>query len=193
MAVNFPGPYAVEINYSVDGLDHKMLISTQVDGTPAVGAVFSTINLLTKGGGMVQFDVGVQAFIDEIKVKFNNGVTFGVVDLFEYTPLTFDRKWISSFNSGASGTSGTATGEAQYEKFSFRTGNGGIAFITLIEVAGVSNARDLYPTGSPTSDSIMDYVVGNDSWIYARDNSYCVARLASNKGQNERVFRERFR
>jgi hypothetical protein len=50
-----------------------------------------------------------------------------------------------------------------------------------------------FPTTVGNVNNIAAFAVSSDSWILARDTSYLVAAMRWHPGQNERLFKARFR
>lgn len=193
MAQNYPGEYAVEIIYSVGGLTHKALISCDVSGTPSVGDAPSTIDLLTKGGGVTPLDTAVNVYVTLLQPLFSTTVDFVKFEFWKYAPLSYDRTWITDGTLGLNGTNAGAYAPAKYRKFSFRTLAGGVAYLTLLESIVDGNLQESYPFASPASNAIANYAVGGTSWMKARDNSFFSTPILLSDGQNEVLFRKRYR
>ena len=190
---NFPGPYGVEVNYTVGGLDHKMLLSVDVAGAPVVGADPLTIDFNLRGGGTVSMVTGLNDLVALLVPRYEVAAAWGVCDLYKYEAASFDRTWISTHDVADIGEHGSAYVPASYEKYSFRTSAGGIMYLQLMEISVDSNDQDPYATLSGAGKDIMDYVTSTGNWIYARDNSYPVASLRRSSGRNEATWRQRFR
>jgi len=193
MAENFPGPYAVELNYAHDGINHKALLSAAVSGTPSVGDDPTTILLATKGGTDVPLNVAVDNFVAVYRPMFAGNTSIISYDFWLYTQFSFERTYITTGQIGVNGSSGSSTVKAGYRKISFRTQLGGLAFITALEGTGIGNEQESYPFASNAVNTLADWVVSDDSWILARDNSYCADVLRKSEGQNESIFRRRYR
>ena len=196
MAVNFPGPYAIELLYEVSGLEHRMLLNVQVSGTPSAGVDLTTVDLLDKDGGTRPIVTAMDEFIDLLQIGYATGASFVEWTLWSYTPNSFDRTFINTWSVGEAGLSVAPTVLMSYRKISFRTANGGILYITMLE--GISDGLDQqsFPFSSGNMNDIANYVTTTGlggGWIYARDNSYPVAPLRLSEGQNEKLFRIRHR
>lgn len=196
MASNFPGPYAVEMVYTVGGLTHRMLLNCDVSGSPAPGTDVSLISVLDADGTLINLDDAVTSFVALLAPLYDGASDFVEYILWEYTPGTFDRDYISGNSLGTAGSNVGSYAPAKYRKFSFRTAGGGIAYVTLLESIVDGNTQQSYPYTSPASNAIADFVTGtgtNSGWILGRDNTYPVSSLRLSDGQNEAVFRKRFR
>lgn len=199
MALNFPGPYELRIRYdtlhSGVTLIHQQRLNVDLTADPTPGDAFNNINAKTRGG-IVTPDLAacVEAWFTLLRVRFHTTTTFGLVELWKYAPLTFDATFITSYNPViVAGTSVNPTISTQQETLTFRTIEGGILRIQLMESVASTNQRQAYPTGDPNIDPIFVFVFGTTNWILARDTSYPFSAINHLGGQNEKLFRVRFR
>lgn len=193
MASNFPGPYEIEISYTVDGDQHKQRLNVDVSGTPAVGADPTTVDLLRRSGLTCTLDVAVTEWIDLLKVRFATTASFDAYILWSYTPLTTDRSYVTSGTIGTAGTAVAASTIAHQETYTFRTFEGGIMRLVMLESTATSLVRIPYASAVTSAKAIFDYVTASTNWVLARDTSYPISSLNLTGGQNEAVFRKRYR
>lgn len=191
--VNFAGPYEVEIKYTVDSLKHVHRLNTSIAVTPAVGEDVANIDLLTKVAGSVNLDTAVNAYVNLIKANYHTSVTFDSYDLYQYQANNVPRKWLATALLGIAGTAAGSPVPAESTIWTFRTQNGGSMRLVHLETSFDSNLRESYASLGPSSQAFMDSVVADTNWILARDDSYPIVQLNRVLGQNERVFRKRYR
>ncbi len=194
MVQNFPGPYAVEYKYVVDGFTHKQLLNCRIDGDPAPGTPVSLINVLKADDTLVNVDLAINAWTDLVRELFQNTVDFGEYIIWKYTPLTTERQFISAGDLNKSGAGSANYTPAKQDTLTFRTAEGGILKFIFLEASGTGD--DIVPLSSLSGGSvadIRDYVLGTDNWILARDTSYPIAGISWAETQNERVYKKRFR
>lgn len=193
MPTNFPGPYEIEINYESGGLTHKHRISCDVQTAPTVGDDPTVITLETKDSAGITLSAAVAAWINLIKPRYKTTATFLSYDFWKYTVGTFSRTWIST---GILGIAGTSTGDtvlAQQSTFTFRTLEGNIMRHVLLESIDNTNSVVPYASAPATVQALMDYTVASNTWMLARDTSYPIAQLNAVGGQNETIFKKRYR
>lgn len=193
MALNFPGPYEVELFYTVDGITHTARYNCDTVGTPTPGDLPSTIDLAIRGGGMVQLDTAIAAWVLIWKATFDIPSSFDSFNLWKYDPGTFDRTFISAGTIGTAGTNVLTAIPAQQSTLTFRTLEGNNMRVTMLETTETTLDRVPYAGIGVFYQTIMDFVVSTDNWILARDTSYPIASLNFLGGQNERTFRQRHR
>lgn len=194
MAVNFPGPFAIELKYVVDGFNHKFLYSCRVDGDPAPGTSVSLINLLTRDDSLVNIDLAVTAWVGLIDSLYHTSVSFGEYILWKYVPLSTSRTFVTAGDVGANGVSATVYTPAKQDTLTFRTAEGNLMKLVFLEGSG--SGDDIVPlasAGGSTVPAIRDFVLSPANWILARDTSYPIAGLSWAETQNERVYKKRFR
>lgn len=197
MAQNFPGPFEVELTYIVQGLEHKMRLSfNQVIGTYPPGTPATDIMPFAKSGGVGTRNIvdATNDLLSTLQPLYVDGDTsFLVADVYEYAPGTFDRSFIQTFTPVFTGSSPGSTGLASQGIMTFRTGGGGIAKLVCMETAGEANDQIPARQFSASLDAIKDEFIDNDSVWFSRDNNYAVAALRFSNGQNEKIWRKRFR
>lgn len=193
MAVNFPGPYEVDINYEQDGLDHKLRLNCDVVIVPTVGDLPADIDLVTRQGTGIALDVAVDAITDFIHPLFESASVLTTFDFWRYDPLSFSKTYITTGDISKAGTSATHNTRAGQSVYTHRTLEGGIMKVTLMEPSIFSNLVTPYASLGAASQALMDYVCDADTWILGRDTSYPVVPLNLAQGQNEATFRRRYR
>jgi len=197
MALNFPGPYILEIEYSVDGLTHRQALNCDVDSDQPPGSALSTFDFKTRGGSTVQADTAVEAYAALMKELYTDDCTIDVAHLWYVTPESFDRTWRTSYAIGETGTDAVNTyNKAAEFMFTFRTVEGGHMRLVYEETyTGNDFSKNSVGVLTPSGayDNVVQFVISTDNWILARDTSYPIAGLYFLRGQNEVLFRKRWR
>lgn len=193
MANNIPGPYQIEISYTVDTVVHKQRLNVEVSGTPAVGADPSTVDLEMRNTNTLLMDAAVDAWCTLLADRFAPTASFDSYILWKIDQDTEERSYVTSDVIAIVGVSGSATNLAHQNTLTFRTFEGGVMRIVLLEPVGTSLVRVPYSSVGAGVKAIMDFVFSDVNWILARDTSYPIAPLNSVSGQNEAVFRKRYR
>lgn len=204
MAINFPGPYEIRLFYTVDGtpggpLQHEQRLNIDVAGTPTPGSAFVDISVNTSEALTVDLDVVVEEWITTLAPLFSSGVSFDFVELWHYpTPQSFDANFVSTYQPTAnSGSSGSSTQLASQGIYTFRTIEGGIMKVSLMEQVHAPNVRESYSDLTAARQALVDYVLGGGAIAGARflgrDTSYPFAFIAYFPGQNEAIFKNRYR
>jgi len=199
MAANFPGPYEVRLLYTTSvsavPLNHRQRLSCAIAGDdPTVGTPFSGIDVGRRVGGAIALDAAVDAYVALMKVFYASGAsTIVSAELWKYASESFDASFVAAYDIGEAGTSGSANQAAAQSIVTMRTTNGGIFKLSYMETvipAAVTDPGTISNLG--LENLIADIEAGNQPWI-ARDNGFPIVRIAHYPGQNEALFKKRFR
>lgn len=196
MTVNFPAPYALEFEYTYDGLTHKMLLPTNISGTPTPGDDFDEITVEQNDGGFVTLDVAVEAWLVLLANLFHQNTTFDVFTLWGYVGESFESFFVSAYTPVTTLTGVQSTGDnkpTRYTMLTFRSREGGIAKHTFLEPFLAFDGRVGYGDADSNYQGYADFVLGNDGFFLARDTSQLIALNKLLGGQNEKLWRLRNR
>lgn len=193
MVLNFPGPYEVEITYVTNGRPHKLRISCSTVGTPTPGDAPSSITLGTRNSVGAALDTSVLAFVNVLKTQLATADSFTGYDFWKYAPTSFERTFITSGTLAVSGTAVVSSVVAQQNTYTFRTQEGGIFRLILLESVHGGDNRVVYASLTANQKLIVDNILAAGSWQLARDTSYPIVFLRQSNGQNEAVWRKIYR
>lgn len=200
MAINYPGPYELRINYETDGTpggvyEHQLRLSCILASDPTPGDLFADIDIVPRVAASTNLASVTDELIILLKPFFSAAdATFVNAELWKYAALSFDASYISSYAIAVAGTAGTSTTPGQQTIFSFRTFGGGKFFVHLLETVGVPAVSENYADMDAAEKALADWFTDDaDSWFVARDNTYPLLVLKLHPGQNEALFKKRFR
>lgn len=195
MALNYPGPYELRVNYVVNAepvnvRNHQLRLSCQMAVTGNPGDPFNLWTPIQKDGGtIVTLANHLNALIGVIDDCFHNTTDFVNAELWQYTPGTFDAIYRSASAIATSGVSSTATAQLSQTIWTFRSQLGGIMRVDLRGTIFTPGAFVSIPT-TGVQQAVATYFLGGTSPWWARDNSYPLAGLKVLPGQNEHAFKE---
>jgi len=200
VAINFPGPYEVEYSYNtVFGavtLTHVLRVNCAVIGTPTPGDPPASISVQTVSGTPSDLPVAVNELWEHIRTFLHTSASAGSYILWKYTPGTFAKTFVTSGAvTNPAGTSAQATRAAHYVKFTWRTAAGGIMGLTVLE-EGAAHMVRIPQAGNPAGDNyaqLVAYAYSSAGWMLARDDSFPIIGLNMTFGENEAVFKARYR
>lgn len=196
MAINLPGPYEADYAYIVSGITHHLRVNCMVMDNPAPGTPFTDLEVQTRSGTPVLLSGAVQTLWDWIRPFMAGSVAAPTLTLWKYVTGTFEKDFISA-SSGitGAGSNAGAFNPAHYRQFSFRSANGGIMKVSLMEDSDTDNTITnlVANAAGNASQKLAAYVISTDGWLLARDDSFPIAPYHENQGQNEAIFRRRFR
>lgn len=197
---NFDGLYELRIFYSTTptGLSqmlHRLTIDLMIEGDPAPGTAFADIDVTMRSSAVMPLsdwlmDPGF--FMEYLVDCYPVVAEFPTAELWFIPEGTYDATFISAFEVGLVGTSVTPSVAAQQTTFTFRSIGGGTARLQLMESSFSGNTRQT-PPFSAVANALSIFATSLSSAILARDNTYIFARIAQNDGQNETLFKKRFR
>ncbi|HEY9664895.1 MAG TPA: hypothetical protein V6C65_41170 [Allocoleopsis sp.] len=198
MAVNLPGPYEVE--YQLDGWtapirSHLFRVNCAAIGSPVAGSLPNTIDMQKRGGGTAKLDVVANQLWEFLRLFWNNGIVCSGYTLWKYVPGTYAKDFVAAgavTNQAASGSAGVVAAQLTQ---TYRSANGGIMKIVLLETNQAGDTRvALVPNtvGTPSA-RLAAYLLSADSFVMARDDAFPVSPLRDARGQNESVWRKVYR
>lgn len=184
MAINSLYPSFISIFYSTPVHVHKMTLP--VRAYQGVGGVWFCEK---KGGGFdAEWSVELGDFVTVLKPILSVGANISRAELWTYPSETADPVFREAFDINQEGTNGAATLPYGQDVFSFRSENGGVAKIYVMEPAGTNpNVRLLPPYGAGIVTDLAGYVIGDSSIIIARDGGFLIAPIAYTVKTNDRL------
>lgn len=190
MTVNTKGPYEVRVPYvASDGFPHTLRLNCIVAGaTPAAGTPPEDINLVTRGGTL-NLDSAVEGLMTAVQGRIPSSTHFGGYSLWKIPTGGGDPLFITAGDTISTGGVSGDMVESQEEIRTYRSANGGIAKICLMDTVVPGKSR--IPLSS--SDDITAFVLGTNGWIIARDDGFLVAPINVSMGENEVLFKARHR
>jgi hypothetical protein len=200
MAINFPGPFEVRFYYTTVvatvALNHIQRLSCAVAGDdPTVGTPFSSIDVGRRTGGPIGLDVAVDAYIALVTPFYSSGAgaTWVRAELWQYPPESYDAGFISTYTIGEVGEAVSGPVAGSQSIVTMRTTNGGIFKYSFMESIIPPGVTDPGPIINEDLEALIaDTEAGNQPWI-GRDNGFPLARLSHFPGQNEALWKKRFR
>jgi len=191
---NYPGPDELRIVYTVAGLTHVQRLNCQVNGYPAGAFTMADLDFLTKVGGTVQADTAIDAWVVLFKALLNAAnSTLDYAELWHYEFESFVAAFQCNYPISVAGTSGSSNIAAGQAIFTFRTQEGGKMRLDFMETVIAVGTSLQYSALNAGQQAIVDFVLSNDNWILARDTSYPNTFHQMHPGQNEALFKARYR
>lgn len=208
MTLNFSYPLQAKIHYSYDGLFHVHSVGLNPESpieTYTPGMDLSENILIAQNGTTM-------SFVDWVDVYMNGSVLHvpsfkGLTNWFS-SGTTFDRAELWKYEEGSNvgifigvislGTTGTAIAAAQpcgQAVYTFRTFEGGIARIQLME-GSQSNQTSQSAYGALGLEEqkwLTWQFLSTGSAVIAKDGSRLVSFIKRSFSQNEALFKRRFR
>lgn len=200
MALNFPGPYEFRIFYTVDtspggALQHQMRLNFDIDNSPNKGDPFSAFSVKRRSGASATADSVIAALKSLMKPLWKaTDMTIDFAEIWKYTAQTFDAEFWSTLSIGEAATGTGTTTVAGQAMYTFRTIEGGIMRVNVMEGQAAVSEPIVYADMSAADQNFVNHFTeAAGSWYLARDTSYPLAFLREFPGQNEAIFKARYR
>lgn len=199
MAANKPGPYEIELNlggWVSPSREHVLRISVAALGSPVAGTLPSAIDIQKTGGATAKLDVVTNQLWSFLRPAYHTSISVIGYTLWKYVPGTLAKDFVSSGSvTTPTGTNGTAANIAGQSTLTFRSANGGIMKLVLIEpsFSGDTSTPLIPNAAGSTQAKIAAYILSADNVALARDDSYPIAALRDSRGQNEKIWRKVYR
>lgn len=189
------GPYTLEFPTIFNELGHVIELNCDAVGTPTTGDDPTTVFLRTRDNVGATLDDSANAIWDLLRAFFNATTLCSTYNLWKRNPDNNDRLFISGgVLANPNGSSATANVPANQCVMTWRSGNGNIMKISLVENIITSNSRvPLASSTAPMVTALSAFVLSDANVIMARDRSFPVASMNVSFSQNEKVFNRRFR
>jgi hypothetical protein len=203
MATNFPGPYELRIKYADTVLSpviqHTQRLNVSLVEPAAQGDVFGNYDINDKNGATtVDLATVVEAWLAKLNATLDADVSILSVELWKYpTPQSFDSVFWSTYTPVANvGTAGGPTVASSQNILTFRTSEGGIMKLSVMESDITPGQPRAYADMNAAQKGIVDFVLDGDGATFSapflgRDTSYPFSVIAQYPGQNERLWKKR--
>lgn len=193
MVQNIGDGYQLKFEYVVDGLQRKHNIWISIQGNPAIGADFGTIDILKSDGTSSSLQTWVDGYQDVVAAMYPPSVAFGNAQLW-FAPQGLEgQTFISQSATASLGTAVGAVTLAGQRTLSCRTKDGGIAYFTLLECTSIGTNKRLLATRPTDVKDWGEYIVNQPTPVLGKDDSFVFAPLLVSESQNEKAFRQRYR
>lgn len=199
MAENFDGVWELRVFYSTtpvgeELMQHRLTFDINVTNSPVPGTEFTDVQLTKKGGAAVALSSWLTAeLMPLLDDCFPNTTDFILAELWQIPEGTYNGTFIGAMALGVSGTNATASTVAHQTTFTFRSQFGGTARFQLMESSFSGSLKQTAPFSNATANALTNFLIGANSVVRARDNGFLIARIHQSDGQNEKLWRKRFR
>lgn len=189
MTQNSLSPAFVKLQYAHGASAHTMTIPVRINGTPVPGGT----NSLEKHVGFgfsIDFVTAMDTWAEMLAPFFYTDVAFVAADLWSQPTPADDPVWIQSTSLTQVGGAEAVTVVASEAVFTFRSHLGGLFRLYLMEPSLLVNAKVLPAAFNASEITLSDFVTGDDSWLYARDNGKPITCLGLKTKTNDVLRRK---
>lgn len=175
MAANSLYPGFTKIIYGTGSSPHTMILPMTPDGGINIG--FDP--MVTTRTTSVLWSTYVATFINLLKPFFQSVTDFSVAEYWRMEEIDSDPQFVYGINPAISGTNaGTNTSMSQ-TVITFRTYNGGIYKLYLMEAVATVNQVVTAPFPAGITKTLTDHMIGTQCAIMGRDGGFLLAPLRS--------------
>lgn len=190
------GPYLFTIDYVFDSISHEFAANCDVNGPASTGDNPDDVIMRNKGSGGIPLSQAADDIWTVLAAFFNGTTLASTYSLWKMNTDNDDRLFISGgILSSPDGSNISSPNRPASEAiWTFRTGAGNVMKTNLLE--GVWPENSQIPMASDTTPGVLalrTYMLSADCIVTARDRSFAVAPMNSSYGQNEKIWRRRFR
>lgn len=195
---NYDGEYELRIFYTsqpagFQTIEHRHTIDVNINTPPTPGTEFDQIFVTRRNETGDSLEIITDEYVALLLPLMAVTQTIARAELWYIPEGTTNGQYISSYSIAADGTAGGDENPAYQATMTFRSLGGSTMRIQLMELPFSSQLREPYPTGNSAINNLMSYVAGEMSGFLARDNTPPFAPMNFSGGQNEALWRRRYR
>lgn len=194
---NTPGEFEFRLKYRTvaSGFTraHQHRMSVNLDDPLTPGLALGAYDLVLRDASVQDAAVFWANYMAVIQPLFHTSADFPVVELWRYTPGTFDAQFWAALALAVNGTSASAAVVDGQSIITYRTSNGGTARTSLME--GIANpaATSAFPTSSAVVNTYAAFVTSSATPFVGRDNGFLIVPINWLPGTNEALTKGRIR
>jgi hypothetical protein len=194
MAINYPGPLELRFYIITDGITHEHRVNADPVEIPTPGTALADIDLNRRNTTPTPASSAVTAYVALLDDLFATVTNIDSVGVWTYEEGTFDATFITATPLVVAGVVGPTYQPARQDILTFRTFGGGQMRWGAMESALTLDYGKYAPSGGAAAiDAMLAFILSDGNWLLARDNTYPLAGISYLVGQNEKVFRQRYR
>jgi len=180
-------PGFCRVTYNGTLFPHHMTIPVNYDGVPAAG---EEPTLLTKDAASIGGVTGVGDMMSNIYPFFPSAVKFGLAEFHTIDETTGEDNFIFGFDLAGTGSGSVARVALQQKVTIYKTTNGGLYRLYMMESAQPINTKFYPPFGAGDDTDLASYITGNDSIVYGRGNAYPFSVIATLTKTNDALRKQ---
>lgn len=184
-------PAFVKLFYVFSGITHIMNIPCLPSPSPII--IGEEPSVLPKVGAAKTFTMAINELVTYFKPLFHSGTEFSNAEFWYYPTEESDPVWVYTANVAQSGTNPNANVVMSQYVMTFRTGEGGIYKMYLMEPSTTvaMNVRDAYPFNQVSVQALAGWIIGNGGWIVGRDGGYPATGIMLSTKVNDALRKKR--
>lgn len=198
MTENFDGEHELRFYYATTPtgfpeIEHVLTFDVDPTTAPTAGDDFSDISINLRNSSTVLLSDFVDDFVAGMIAIYPSTATIIRAELWEIPEGTYAGTFIATYPIDEVGTAVGGSQVAQQTTLTFRSIGGGSGRLQFMECSVSGNNKESYPYTNTALNAIADFVTAVTGGIHARDNTFMFANIHASHGQNERLWRKRYR
>lgn len=195
MTVHQPGPFLLDIPYVQTSEVHHFTVNCDVIGDADIGISPTVVTLRSKGSGPLILSGAVDALWTVIRPLMPATTIATQYVLWKYNGTNLDKTFISGGTLTApNGSSIGAVKLASQLIMTYRTGAGNIGKLNVNDTPFDLNIHaPLGSGGIGETAAVKTYLLSAGCIVAGRDRAFPVAALNESAGQNEKLWKRRYR
>lgn len=201
MAINYDGRAEMRLFYTTTlssrPLSHRFSVDVRIPTLDSVdpGTPFADIQVENRNGSTGTLADACTTLLNLIHPLYRPTTEFSRWELWRYPPEPdTNPAFVAALGLSQAGTAAAGADlEAQQLTVTYRTIGGHQMRVQLMEHTLAGNGYQTAPFSPASLQSMAAHFTGlNQPWV-ARDNTSALAMIGAGLGQNEKLFRKRFR
>lgn len=195
---NFDGLWEIRFFYTVTlesrSLEHRLALDLNVTDSGSPGDNPSDFSLVGRDGTPHNLVDWIEDFVTLFRPCYKSYMSVSRAELFYIPEGTFDALFYTVYDIGAAGNNGGGTEfTAGQWTVTMRSVGGGGGRLQLMECINPSSQKS--PTASTFAElvALANFVKDEASPVLARDNTFFLTTINYCAGQNEKLWRKRYR
>lgn len=188
--------YQTRIIYAFSGLTHGLTLwSIAEDFSAAPGGTPDEYGVIPRSAVAVPWDDAVDALLAQFRKQFANTTLFTAAELWKFAAGSEDAEFLSAYEIAVAGSNVAANVIASETIHTSRTSSGRILKVYAEETVGASSTPSSWSAldgGNPYQE-LGFYWLGSSMAFVDREGAFPIALLKYSIGQNEAIFRRRYR
>jgi hypothetical protein len=164
-----------------------MVIPVNFSGVPTPG---TEPDLVLKDASTLGAVAALGVLMDVITPFFNTSVHFGLCEIHAVDAITGLDTFLYAFNMGKVGGDVGASVHAAQQVLSFKTTVGSAYKLYMMENVSPVNVRVLPPYAAGPIKTASDFIVGNSSPVYGRQNAYPFVPVSAITKTNDKLRKQ---
>lgn len=198
MPEHFDGVWELRLIYQTiptgfTPMEHVMTLDVSLNEVPVTGTLFADINTLARDTATEILSEVCDNLITALMPAFPASTSFSRFELWKIPEGTYAGTFISSYEVEENGTAEAPSVAAWQLTLTFRTLGGGTARLQLMESIAGGNSKISPPYSAAWITTIADAIKSEGSPFLGRDNTFIFSNIHECQGQNEKLWKKRYR